>query len=66
MNQDQLFAETGKINPKRRPYRRNWTLADLPRDQAFRLAYNPVANRWDLALLGPSADLSFSDEFTTE
>jgi hypothetical protein len=37
----------------RRPKGRDWTLAALDRDLAYRLAYNSEANRWDLVVTGP-------------
>jgi hypothetical protein len=61
MNQDQL-AESAKI---KRAKCRTWTLGNLPRDLAYRLAYNADANRWDLAVVGTVDEVSFGDPFTT-
>lgn len=62
MNQDQLAAEPAKI---KRAKCRTWTLGALPRDLAYRLAYNASANRWDVAVVGTVDEVTFGESFTT-
>jgi hypothetical protein len=49
----------------RRPKGRDWTLAALDRDLAYRLAYNSEANRWDLVVIGTRDECSFEQSYTT-
>lgn len=60
MNQDQLASEPAKI---KRAKCRTWTLGSLPRDLAYRLAYNAAANRWDLAVVGTVDEVNFGEPF---
>lgn len=61
-DQDQKVSREPR---QRRPKGRTWTLAALPRDLAYRLAYNPRENRWDLAVIGDAAECAFGASFAT-
>jgi hypothetical protein len=42
---------------QRRPKRRTWTLATLPRDVTYILWYDAAANRWEVAAAGTDRPL---------